>query len=315
LKTQKQGDSPFDRKAPLMVILPGIFGSAFNENQLAKADDFYKNGYHVLILSNPWNSDLLQDGPQNKPGDIENEGQWVLEAIRQTLAHDLSVNNISTINLYGESYGAFLSAIATGLDNPNQPLVTGKVMLASPPLNLMSALHGLDSIADQTDPVAADCKKNEFKVGLNFMHAKTEADLTEYSISCAEYLVSMTFNGGLAAAMTDIQKTDLEVPRGPFDVRFSYYSAYFAPAQDVKCSTTDKCKLSYWIKQANLVKGGAVINIVAAKDDFLNAGVTGGWDNITPLLADPAKQLVLLNWGGHLGYVGTETYESSFYTN
>jgi hypothetical protein len=313
LLTQKQGNSPFNKNAPLIVILPGIFKSAFDGNELANAEDFYRQGYHVLLLSNPWSLDAIGNNPSMKPGDIVNEGKWVLAAIQQLIStRDLSAQYISSISIYGESYGSFLGSVVAGLDDPTHPLITGKVMLASPPISMTSALQKLDSIVDETAAIEGECAANKLKIGLSFLKADSQASLSPSSVQCSEWLVANSFNHSLYQSILAIQKTSLQVPEGPFQTRFQYYLDHFVPEESAMCATTSKCTLGFWIAQAE-TNGKNDIQIVAAKDDFLNVGQN--WDQIAQLLANPPDQLILLDWGGHLGYTASTLYTEAVFTN
>jgi hypothetical protein len=297
----------------LIVILPGIFKSAFDGNELANAEDFYRQGYHVLLLSNPWSLDSIGNNPTVKPGDIVNEGKWVLATIQQLMAtHDLSSQYISSISIYGESYGGFLGSVVAGEDDPKNPLITGKVMLASPPISMTTALTKLDSIVDDTASIESECAANKLKIGIAFFKANSQASLSPNSVQCAEWLVASTFNQSLYQSMSAIQKTTLNVPEGPFQTRFQYYLENFVPEVNAMCATTAKCTLGFWISQA-ASNGKNEIQIVAAKDDFLNAGQS--WDPIAQLLANPPDQLILLDWGGHLGYTASTLYTDAVFTN
>ena len=312
LITQKKGHSPFTRNAPLMVIIPGIFVPALDSYPVAEAQRFYQQGYHVLILSNPWSIAALKHDPFFKPGRIEEEGYSVLESIQIAIQKEIGYRNISSVSLYGESYGAMLAAITAGLDDQANPTLTGKVMLASPPLRMIDSYHRLDQIYAETADMRGYCKSKQIRIGINFLRAKGEWNLNQDSQECAKSLVASNFMELLAQSLKQIEKTHLDIPRDePYEVSFDYYVRHLAPELTEYCThKSAQCDLSYWLGQA-VKKGKLSIDVVASGDDFLNHA--SDWNDIPSILPDTAHQLILLNWGGHLGYLGSRSYAQGLF--
>jgi predicted alpha/beta-fold hydrolase len=314
LVTQKQGHSPFTRNAPLMVIIPGIFVPALDSYSVAEALRFYQQGYHVLILSNPWSVNALKHDPYYKPGNIEKEGEAVLASIQTAIQKEIGYRYVSSVSLYGESYGAMLAAVAAGLDDDANPTLTGKVMVASPPLKMTDSYQRLDQIYTESSATRDYCKSKRIRIGLNFLKAKGEWNLNSDSRECSKALVASNFTDLLGQSMKQIEKSNLEIPRDePYEVSFDYYAHHFAPEMNDYClQNAHHCDLSYWLGQA-VKKGKLSINVIASQDDFLNQ--TSDWDEIPKVIPDPSHHLILLNWGGHLGYLGSRPYSDEFFQN
>lgn len=136
--------------APLMIILPGIYGD--NEGGFSRS--FKKialeRGMNYAVISNPLNYDMVADEAKHHPGNIQLEAE-AMHAVVKRLA-EKKPEFFDNVNLAGYSYGALLAANVAKFDEANSPkgerLIKGGVVALSPPQNLVNSMHRLDSLRE-----------------------------------------------------------------------------------------------------------------------------------------------------------------------
>jgi hypothetical protein len=201
LQTKRSWFRP--EKAPLMLYLPGLFANMEDHEAMRAAAFYSERGYHVVILSNPWSEEFLKRQPKFDPGTLDVEGEIALTAL-QFAIQKIGPDNISRVEISGESYGAMLAAIAYAKDRQSaHPLIDGNVTLFSPPLEMTTAIVNLDSGIDTFNSEFESCSSVSTLLKVDDAcekHTSQDA-MTQEVIDCAAPLVYSGFHDGLVSAV------------------------------------------------------------------------------------------------------------------
>ena len=147
--------------APMMIILPGIFGGREGGYSTAYKKIALERGMNYAVIANPLSEESLGEEPVNHPGNIEQEAASTL-AILERL-QEKKPEYFDKVTLSGYSYGALLAANVAKLDEAKREagadaLVDG-VIAVSPPENLFHSMEQLDSLrqvyAEGAGPITA----------------------------------------------------------------------------------------------------------------------------------------------------------------
>lgn len=140
--------------APMLVILPGAFGSR-RSNKVGLIEKMaHDNGMNFVAFDNPLNPELEARKPVHFPGNPQEESRVVLEALLTLRAKHPA--EFAHVSVTGYSYGGML---AMGLvdaqagwlaDHPGEKLlINGSVATVSPPEYLADSMERLDTIHNQ----------------------------------------------------------------------------------------------------------------------------------------------------------------------
>lgn len=290
-------------KKPLMVFLPGMFSNLTNPIAIQHGHFFYQKGYHVLLLSNPWSKNWIVDLPIAPMGDIESESVIVENLIREFEL--LNSKKISSISLYGYSYGAFLGAnvVARG------QRVYEDVLLVGPPLDVRSSMERLDRLADQT----YEKTQNIFSLlwqAFIYVNKKSQDELSSDTIESAPAIaVFAGFIEELASSiLTYGYKRGISFePPGLYgqarrswirSFRFRDYIRDFLP-NFIELTKGDEALFAYWAEAA--AAKARRLRLLTTVNDFLNT------PEQTKHIAH-GDQWMLLSQGGHVGFLGQDWY-------
>jgi len=134
--------------APMLVILPGIYGSTEGGFPAAFKKIAFERGMNYTILRNPLNSEMVDDEPINHPGNMQIEAEATHAILRQL--QEQKPDFFDNVSLAGYSYGALLSANVAKYDEAVSPdgkrVIQGGVVALSPPQNLIHSMKQLDSL-------------------------------------------------------------------------------------------------------------------------------------------------------------------------
>lgn len=137
--------------APMMVILPGIYGSNEGGFQAAFKKIAYERGMNYTVLRNPLNEDSVDSGAKFHPGNIELEAEATHAILKQLRQQKPAF--FQEVSLTGYSYGAILSANVAKFDEANETekdrIVQGGVVAISPPQNLEHSMRELDGLRER----------------------------------------------------------------------------------------------------------------------------------------------------------------------
>lgn len=136
-------------EAPLLVILPGIYGSRDGGFNTLVKKTAHERGMNYLVIPNALGDDALDDDPLYHPGNPRLEAKLVLDILSKL--KDSKPEYFDKVSITGYSYGALLAANTVRADeeDPESRLVTGGMFAISPPANLNDSMLELDGLREQ----------------------------------------------------------------------------------------------------------------------------------------------------------------------
>lgn len=312
LQTKKSWFHP--EKAPLMLYLPGLFSNMEDHEAMRAAAFYSERGYHVVIPSNPWSEEFLKHQPKFDPGTLDIEAEVALTALEYAI-QKIGPNNISRVEISGESYGAMLAAIAYVKDRQSShPLIDGNATLFSPPLEMATAIVNLDSGIDTFQSQFDSCSSVSTLLKISDeCEAHTSQDaLSQEVVQCAAPLVYSGFHNGLVGSVKllhsfrptgSIPTDKAALAQWAAQLRFSSLLSQYLPHSQALLNS-GMGNLLYWLGQldSNSIRN---VRIFSAEDDFLNIGLS--WTTDGSVLWD--ENLMLIPWGGHAGYMELSSFQ------
>tara|TARA_B100001248_G_scaffold262484_1_gene258741 strand:- start:218 stop:1474 length:1257 start_codon:yes stop_codon:yes gene_type:complete len=307
-----------DLKRPLIIYLPGIFNNAASSHSRRAYDRFEKLGYHFLALPNPWSKDYINANPYGaKPGDVLHEAVSLRKVMDKAI--DLiGKENITSIELVGASYGAFVAGVIQAFEDPNDPLFSTTTII-SPPMDFRYSIPYID---EQMLSVSGKVEENDIwdniKLVFDYLLAGFRTDIDEENLEKAKpYTIQIGFKQALLKSIKEYAKVhDLDwIPH--FDDEkeqaewednfvFNYYFENHAP-EILKVLQSEFASLHYWIDAAQASNFSP--RIITADDDFLNPEffpTKSMFENYPP------ATYLSLPEGGHLGFLAFPWYESFY---
>jgi hypothetical protein len=273
------------RERTLTIINPGIFTNLNHNHGRFLAMRTTEAGSHAIVIPNALGTEYLSTMPHFLPGDIEKEGELILEITYQKI-QELKKRNIKIgkVILMGVSYGSFLASVAMTKDQAKQNKID-KVLVFSPPLNMNMALKNLDRALDETVE-----GYNFLGKTLNFFNAikyckitdeglLNKADLFKIKFMTA-YLGFHTWLVNSLNIFSDLHPSALALPERHFGLfskkyrdwrrhmRFEKFINLVNPLA-TKILNGPKGKLEWWLDQVPEKK----IFVLTSADDFIVDGV------------------------------------------
>tara|TARA_B100000925_G_scaffold291781_1_gene281407 strand:+ start:207 stop:1388 length:1182 start_codon:yes stop_codon:yes gene_type:complete len=288
-------------KAPLLVLVSGIFGEPFGGIASHLVKRFSDQGFHVLSLGNPLGKSNLVDKPRYPLAHFIKEARAYYEKIK---AARINLQRLGLIegkaSIYGISYGAFTSAVVKKIDR-NEHIK--KLILISPPKNFGLAITNMDNLVKES---------KKYKNYPDWMFPlmsipfclNPPKKLTHKKAQRAKAIFTFSgFQRGLADQISYADKLFHWgfVPRHSKDaynqwrknLTFNYYFENFFPSLK-RLYYSPLANLFYWISlnDENVI-------ILSSYDDVLNNGVS--WPK--------HERIFLIKTGGHYGFANSEFYE------
>lgn len=141
------------QEAPMMVILPGIYGGGTGGFSKSLKKMALERGMNYVVIPNALSKESLKDQPINHPGNPRVEAEATHQLLR-ALKRDLP-QNFSKISIAGYSYGGLLGANLVRFDEEladARPdigrIINGSLISISPPENLDHSMRQLDGLRD-----------------------------------------------------------------------------------------------------------------------------------------------------------------------
>ncbi|MGE0493002.1 MAG: hypothetical protein AB7S38_27570 [Vulcanimicrobiota bacterium] len=157
LRVLDQYDDRFDIRmglqngpnAPMLVILPGIYGDPGGSLTVAFKRMALERGMNYVAIPNALSKDAMTEDPFFHPGNPGLEARAVRDIVSQL--KERYPDYFGQVSVAGYSYGALLGANAVRYDeelaDAGQPrLFTGSLVALSPPENLYDSMHALDGL-------------------------------------------------------------------------------------------------------------------------------------------------------------------------
>lgn len=138
-----------NREAPLVFILVGLGARVRGNGALFFASEFYKKGFHVVILSSTFSETFIHTASRNYfvgQARVDAKDQYkVLVDVKNHIKKQGV--KVSSWNVFGFSFGAAVGAFVADLDQ-NKDLAIDRYILLNPPVDIMSGLQTVDDFAD-----------------------------------------------------------------------------------------------------------------------------------------------------------------------
>jgi hypothetical protein len=302
-------------RAPLAVVLPGVFGTIRDPVARTIVPYLVDSGYHVLVLNNSWSDMYQQYQPKSPPGSIEEEAEIILQMIRR-VREQVGPNVMGSIHLVGVSYGGFLAHAVLAKDlNSGLPLIDGQLLALSPPVDFPYAVAQMDQGIARALVLASRCSGLSLLRDL-FSYAWFDADEKTYAATheCADFILFGDFAEKLKTTIGAIQENPKW--KSVFGELAPHQSLSFesfvrkvnfldeAPHVPVQAPSAI---LEHWLSQLPECVREEKIRIFSAEDDFVNR--PSAWRDLVLNRAIPPESLLVTKWGGHFGYTPRSEFE------
>lgn len=299
------------RKAPLVVIIPGVFSNSDDAVGKNSMKWFTEMGYHVLTLPNCWSKDFAKARPVYTDEYPFGEANVVLLATKYVIEKQIGEQNITSVQIMGESLGALTAAVAYARDSKSKaPMFTAGATLTWPPINLYSAMNKLDEMMASTQKIYdSKCRSNikSIKTKWRIVRARYIKNPHDIEIECARSIVAhYAFRRelvNLAETIDDVEDLHKPVPE---HLTFNSFIRGFAHRYEAALDPNDRYgSLEYWLSETE-TRASTKIRILTSEDDFLNYQQI--WSTST-LLGPSSARLIVAHWGGHVGLANTKAYK------
>ena len=304
-----------DAKAPLMVVIPGVFANSDDAIARGVTKWFSKMGYHVLTMPNCWSRDFAKAGPIFKDEYPGGEARVVTEITKWAI-REIGAENVTNVGIYGESLGALTAAVVYARDSQtSRPIFTNGATLTWPPVALFKAISTLDDMMASTKAIYdRKCRHNikQLKTKWRVLTSKYLFNPTDDEVECAPSVVAQySFRKELIKLAKQVNETEKLGKNVPDDLTFEKFVHNFAPRYAAAMKETDEYgNLKYWMNQTSPAALQA-LRIITSEDDFLNDRRM--WD-APGFINAPNEQLIIAKWGGHIGLTDTKSYEGLLQT-
>lgn len=296
------------KKAPLVVVLAGLFSSSESDLPQRYLRALRKRGYHVLVVSNSWSSHYLEQGPKFKPVNFPFEARVVLDSVAIAIERFIGASQVDGVSLLGESYGGFLSSVVLALDKKN--LFSKGALVLGPPVNLQMSMLRLDGLIKETRS-QRECLNfwSQFGFTKDLILAGSDVSVSQSVRHCAKAIFAKKgFQSGLKDAALRLDRDGLlkleESERNA--LTFSAFVNHFVFPGGTGKPNPRNYDLGYWLSIARNRNPALPVRIISAQDDPLNSLIQ--WNENQHFRFDSAN-LALLQWGGHMGYVMSPEFQ------
>lgn len=138
-----------EKRAPLVVLMPGLGGNALNSMSESIAEMLWTNGYSVVLISNPFSWEFVDAAGTGKaPGYAPRDVADLLTALKKVLGDIRARYQIQPVNqtLAGYSLGGYYALFAA--EQESGSLMFDRYLAINPPVNLVNGLGKLDDFYD-----------------------------------------------------------------------------------------------------------------------------------------------------------------------
>jgi pimeloyl-ACP methyl ester carboxylesterase len=275
----------------LVVALNPLFAGLGRGQMNRYLDEFPASS--VWVVPNPFSSDWTDQHLDYRPGELLTEREILLSWLREVRRR---LPDLERVDVVGLSYGALLAAAAKALDSQrDRPLITGKVLLLSPPIDIFHSKRVLDRFIRSTTRGHGWCSALVGKIYAAY-NGFLVRDPNRLSISepCARVFMSQVgFQDELESLVERL------VDHGtisPVKGRVSF-SRYFREIVRERIPQR-AARIDYWIRQA-ADNGYRKVYMLGSADDIINRGVS-----VDSLYSKSfaRSQVLYLAHGGHTGF-------------
>jgi len=323
-------------QAPVVYIVPGLGSHRLAETSLALAELVYKNGFSVVSISSPFNSEFMENAstaalPAYLPVD-GHDLQVALTAIDRNLQKSYP-GRLGEKALLGYSMGAFQSLFIAATASTNQlPLIKfDRYVAISPPVRLLHGVAQLDTFyrAPLDWPVAerADDIENTFlKVAVLSKLSLTPRSSLPFSAIESKFLIGLTFRFMLRDIIYSSQQRHnqrvlhhpiwnwrrapvyREILQYSYQDYFDKFAAPYYRTHGLGSAAAETLEKAGDLRTYDAgLRANPDIRIIVNQNDFLLAGEDLAWlhDTFNP------EQLTVFKQGGHLGNLSNTTVQKT----
>jgi len=310
--------------APLAFLMPGTGGSAEEDGLQFIAQQLYKNGYHVITISNPfsWQFSLAvsRTGVVGfAPADLQDLTVLLAELQKKLKSEGVLV---SSYNLIGYSLGAAYTGFLAVQEQKNPQLQINKFVLLNPPLSFAKNLAHVEKFYDLGKNVSSETKgmikAKIIDIGLRYLENPDAIPITEIgkqlglSDGALKWVISDTFRSSLAQVLFTTQNIhDLGLLKTPANSRnisqreeeakqftfFDYMRLVVQPTLARDISEEQMLELNSLKSVTSELKKNKRIYIFHNQDDFLFEPEDLQW--IQNTVGD--ERSFIYPHGGHMG--------------
>lgn len=296
--------------AKLMIVLPGAFTTTQSPQPVRMAQRFFKRGYHVVTLPNPWGLEFLKERPYFSMGSFVKEGEAIYMAMRSAVSklksRGLLLDEISVMGISG---GGYLTAMVAGLDSiSGNPILSGHATSIAAPMIWSQTMKHLDGYMAEVREGLNTNLLRLLPAYWKICRSDSQSEFDEELLNKAKLL---TIHSGFHSHMIkSIQLFDKlnslnSIPKKGFkkwrkNMNFaSYYDRYNPEGK--KLLNSKWGRIDTWV---NLAKdnGYNKLRILTSLDDFLNV------PDVFEELNVEEDRLLIIPFGGHWGIRGFGTW-------
>ncbi len=301
---------PVAQKRKLILVIPGMFSNANDSIALKSYLYFRQHDHHVAVLPNPWSPQfIMASNNEILPGDLQAEADALL-ALSKTIIEHIGKENITEVELYGESYGGFAAAVMSALDEEN--LISGQVSVLSAPLHFMHTANSIDQLMNlQLSRKSEYSSWSKYRVFFNYLTASGKEDLIPLSENWTNYIVIV--EGFQKNLKKTFKLLDSKLATNYSDrIDIASYNIYLDTyGKSLKMGMeSETANLSHWMNLA--IQKNKKLRVLVTKNDFLYNSES--WQKFSPEQYTES-QLLVLPTGGHLGYLSFPWFQEFFSVN
>ncbi len=137
--------------APIVVLLPGIYGDAGGAQTKALKADAVERGMNYMVIPNALGKEAMKDGPESHPGNPRLEAMVAYDILTQMA--DRYPEHFTQVSVAGYSYGGLLGANLVRYEEElaemvpgAERLINGSLVAISPAENLSHSMQELDGL-------------------------------------------------------------------------------------------------------------------------------------------------------------------------
>jgi ABC-type transporter lipoprotein component MlaA/pimeloyl-ACP methyl ester carboxylesterase len=323
-------------KAPVVYIVPGLGSHRLAENSLALAELIYKNGFSVVNVSSPFNSEFMENASTAAmPAYLPVDGHDLHVALTE-IDHRLNKLYPARLGdraLMGYSLGAFDSLYIAATEPTNQlPLIKfDRIVAINTPVRLAQGISKLDEFyraplswpeTNRTDNI-----ENTFlKVAVLSKLSLTPRSTLPFSAIESKFLIGMTFRFMLRDIIYSSQRRNnqgvlqhpihnfrrepvyQEILNYSYQDYFEKFAIPYYEAHGLGTNAPETLQKAGDLRTYDAgLRANPNIRVIVNENDFLLTDEDLVWlrATFTP------EQLTVFNRGGHLGNLINPTVQKT----
>ncbi len=211
--------------------------------------------------------------------------------------------NAGAVSVVGESYGGFLATVVAALDSKSKHLINGSVVSFGPPLHRNAVLEHLDEGLEEMKSThfgAFAWKKHFCLLDLLFPNSYFSGMIDSQQTSRSIFYLE--FQKYLSDSAKHIHEQDKVQNSFKEDLKFNEFLQIYAPENLTRLGSRNFLSVTGWLREMSEDYRQKVLYF-SSSDDILNVKVREkySWKKVAQLVGE--DNLILLNGGGHLGYL------------